>query len=418
MTTTWYLRKLDGTVYGPVALEELSHWASDGRIEPTDSVSSDQVNWLDVSQQSELEMDWTIQLPEGEVYGPVHRMYLAELILEGDIPPEISVRNVRSDDTSTACMVALKALARRPAAESELKEELDQMKADHALVIQDASALQARLESRVAELEESESRLRQQLDEQATGMLAQEAVENELKEMKSRLEVKESELRLLRAEVEALEAKYNEAQRVKDELQRELEARQNDLHSASEKLTASEQSAQQMMADKENEIASVRAELMTQIEKLESRTGELVEQLAEAREQASVSRASATDGGDSAQAEWAQKEEAWQRQRAELEKQIRGLREQLALHSAHMSPSAQAAESKSIPAADANPLARAALTRMRSQTKLGAVDHAPESILRRAAVANKQDRKPPKPKKRNRFPVPGRSPAKMGSAAR
>ena len=42
---SWYLQKNDGETYGPVEMDELQHWAAEGRIAPQDKLSQDNKHW-------------------------------------------------------------------------------------------------------------------------------------------------------------------------------------------------------------------------------------------------------------------------------------------------------------------------------------------------------------------------------------
>lgn len=406
MNNKWYLRKSDDTIYGPVALDELVRWAADGRIDPSDFVSVDQSNWIPVGQQPELEMDWVIRLPEGEEYGPIHQLLLAELILDEDIPPTITVHNAREDVTSTACSVALRALTQQPSAEAELREQLDQMQADHARVIQDATALQQRLEARVEELEQSEANLRSQVEalSEARAKLDEErqATANEDGELKSTLDVKESELRLLRSEVESWETRSQEEQQSKADLQNQLEKQRAELKEVQSQLTASQSALEKVQQENKSAVESARAELTSQIEEMREWARELENELVTARSNSESIQTSKVRPED-----LLAKEQEWERQRAQLENRIQQLQQKLTLQAATAKqPVGAIAESDH--QVDSSPMARAALLRLRSQARAGSVNQAPESALRRAALAGEKQRKPPKPKKRKRFPVPGR----------
>jgi polyhydroxyalkanoate synthesis regulator phasin len=85
---TWYLRKLDNTVYGPVDLDVLKGWAAQGRVHPDDRVSQDNQTWRPAPEISQLHMDWIVDLAEGKPYGPLHLLAIRELIREGTVKPE------------------------------------------------------------------------------------------------------------------------------------------------------------------------------------------------------------------------------------------------------------------------------------------------------------------------------------------
>jgi len=62
---TMYLRKADGTVYGPVELELLVGWAVEGRIGPEDELSEDKEKWVAAVDVQELERFWRVCLQPG-----------------------------------------------------------------------------------------------------------------------------------------------------------------------------------------------------------------------------------------------------------------------------------------------------------------------------------------------------------------
>ena len=53
----WFVKSVDGKVYGPAKISKLVEWAKDGRIEPTGFVSTDRVDWLEACSIDELEMN-------------------------------------------------------------------------------------------------------------------------------------------------------------------------------------------------------------------------------------------------------------------------------------------------------------------------------------------------------------------------
>ena len=87
MNDRWYLRKPDGTVYGPAALEALREWAADGRIAPDDHVSQDEIAWQPAPALAALEMEWVLQLANGDLLGPVHLLALRDA-WQADLVPK------------------------------------------------------------------------------------------------------------------------------------------------------------------------------------------------------------------------------------------------------------------------------------------------------------------------------------------
>jgi hypothetical protein len=93
-TQQWFLRKQeDGTVFGPLAFEQLARWASTAQIAPHDSVSTDQQNWIKAPMLAELGMDWLVEVTSERYYGPTTLGAVFEFMRLGEITPETSVIN-------------------------------------------------------------------------------------------------------------------------------------------------------------------------------------------------------------------------------------------------------------------------------------------------------------------------------------
>lgn len=84
----YFLKKPDGTVYGPVPLEMLQTWAREGRVAPDDLLSKDQELWYPAPTLMDLAMNWLVHLSDGTQYGPIHLMALQELVKEGSLSPD------------------------------------------------------------------------------------------------------------------------------------------------------------------------------------------------------------------------------------------------------------------------------------------------------------------------------------------
>ncbi|MBR2355798.1 MAG: hypothetical protein IKA69_05425 [Kiritimatiellae bacterium] len=82
----WFVKSVDGKVYGPAKISKLVEWAKDGRIEPTGFVSNDRVEWLEACTVDELEMKWLVEVSPGDVFGPFHRELVINLFKNGTVP--------------------------------------------------------------------------------------------------------------------------------------------------------------------------------------------------------------------------------------------------------------------------------------------------------------------------------------------
>ena len=90
---SWYLKTSEGSVYGPVGLEELSDWAGQGRIGPGDMVSQDEKNWVQAETVAGLKLEWMLDAADGSSYGPVHLSAIMDLVTDGVVPPGAGATN-------------------------------------------------------------------------------------------------------------------------------------------------------------------------------------------------------------------------------------------------------------------------------------------------------------------------------------
>ncbi len=107
---SWFLKKTNGTVYGPVELARLQRWAGDGRIAPGDLLSPDQQTWRPASDVPEMDMVWQVELPDGTCYGPIHLLAMGDLIRDGTVLPTARVRNRQTGAEHILSQVLLQAL--------------------------------------------------------------------------------------------------------------------------------------------------------------------------------------------------------------------------------------------------------------------------------------------------------------------
>ena len=156
----WYLRKQDQTIYGPVALAALQDWARWGRVQPDDEVSPDRQVWQRAPALPDLQMEWLIDLGDGERFGPVHVLALAELVREGSVPADVWVQHVSDGRISQLAAVALPAVLAVPPPVPPPDPELARLRA----ALQDSDARIVELVKQAALPPDDEApRLRQAL---------------------------------------------------------------------------------------------------------------------------------------------------------------------------------------------------------------------------------------------------------------
>lgn len=89
----WYLRKQDGSLFGPLTFEQLESWASTAQIAPHDAISTDQINWIKAPMLPELGMDWLVEVTSERYYGPTTLGAIQEFIQLREIDAETYIIN-------------------------------------------------------------------------------------------------------------------------------------------------------------------------------------------------------------------------------------------------------------------------------------------------------------------------------------
>lgn len=90
----WFLSKYeDGSVFGPLAFEQVRRWAATAQVAPHDKLSHDQQTWLKAPMFPELEMDWLVEVTSERYYGPTTLGAVQEFLRLGEIGGETFVIN-------------------------------------------------------------------------------------------------------------------------------------------------------------------------------------------------------------------------------------------------------------------------------------------------------------------------------------
>lgn len=93
-TQSWFLRKHeDGSVFGPLSFDQLSHWASAAQISPHDTLSTDRQTWFKAPMLPQLGMDWLVEITSEQYYGPTTLGTVQEFIRLGEINEQTFVIN-------------------------------------------------------------------------------------------------------------------------------------------------------------------------------------------------------------------------------------------------------------------------------------------------------------------------------------
>jgi len=95
----WHLKKYDdGSVFGPVDVTTLKDWASKGEISPYDMLSRDGVKWMAAPELQDLDMNWIVEFPDGEMYGPTCVPAIRAFLVDGQLTAENTIRNATSGE--------------------------------------------------------------------------------------------------------------------------------------------------------------------------------------------------------------------------------------------------------------------------------------------------------------------------------
>jgi len=100
---SWFLKKANGEIFGPVDLAQLKLWATDGRVAPEDGLSEDQQTWTSAPDLAELAMDWNVTVRENEVYGPLHLLAFRDLLLDGQVSRRSVITHKQTGQTLMLC---------------------------------------------------------------------------------------------------------------------------------------------------------------------------------------------------------------------------------------------------------------------------------------------------------------------------
>lgn len=93
---SWFLRKKDGSEYGPVSLHDLQRWSAQCRLVAGNAVSHDREEWVPVESLPELEMNWRAKRSDGKEYGPFSLSATQELFDHGVLPEDAILTHVES----------------------------------------------------------------------------------------------------------------------------------------------------------------------------------------------------------------------------------------------------------------------------------------------------------------------------------
>ena len=300
----WYLRKEDGTLYGPSDVASLQEWAADGRIAPEDLVSTDGSLWRPAPELAPLGMRWMVELADGQFYGPAHISAFADLIKDGTLTPAARVRTLDTKEQMTLAqaLVLIAEAAPTPAplrpVRSELPAAIPPPSASASLpaaAVPAAAAVPEKMASwqtmaREKDQFEKESAKWRTLYEQAhTRSLELEQRQEEI------ARGRESELLAAQSALEHAEKEIGALKKQQEELARTLPGGEAGMIGAYRELSRNFEILAEQFAGSSEELHAAQEALPSMRKEFEERVRFLEQQLAREREQTDQARRRLSD---------------------------------------------------------------------------------------------------------------------------
>jgi hypothetical protein len=178
----WFLRKYeDGSLFGPIAFEQLAEWASTAQIAPHDSISADGQTWMKAPMLPQLGMDWLVEVTSERYYGPTTLGAIEEFIRLGEIDSQTYIINA-CDGTRRQIHEFPALLEVTPEQAPAPREASEQQLSNQPA----ASGISIDLQDRIRELEQSLREERRAVEESETRYRELERKYNELLASKKR----------------------------------------------------------------------------------------------------------------------------------------------------------------------------------------------------------------------------------------
>ncbi len=398
---THYIKKQDGSIFGPAPLAELRRWAMDGRIAPDDEISADQKTWQSAPGVPELEMHYLIRFSDTESYGPINLHALTDLILDNSVTVDDAVVDVRDRSESRAGQVMLTALlAERATVHEQYRETIDRLEQSLAQERARVAALEKRAaqapapavperagrDIRIKELEQKV----QQLTEERDRLKSRPAPSADDSKARADLEAAVQEQARLR---QTMESEKQQWQKRLDEQSAELKRRADSLAEKVDQIDALKEQVRSLeqpqggVGTREAEWAAREKELQAEIDRLTR----------DAQERARTESEAAVSG---AQDKARKKEQNLAHRIEHLEKE----RRELLADIVRLKESSGREQATGAGPAEPHPVVRAALAQMKAQALSG---HRVASAPRPISVS----RPPPSRHVLPQRPKPGMRPA-------
>ncbi len=242
----WFLRKKDGSEYGPVSLNDLLRWSAQCRIVAGNAVSTDREEWTHVEDIPELEMHWMAHRADGKEYGPFALAAVQELFAHNVLPADAVLANRLTGETKPLSeVIALPGSEDNAGAGEGIEDVEGNGEIEKVGVAEDVGAPDEAEETDEGETPEETEQT--ELQDTETAKPARQKRESEA----LRAQIEQFRQELLEAQTEAAESTEAYQARI-DMLKGKLLAAQNEVQAATARLEALEAErgkSQQQIAD-------------------------------------------------------------------------------------------------------------------------------------------------------------------------
>jgi flagellar motor protein MotB len=153
----WFLRKNDGSEYGPVSLTDLLRWSAQCRLIAGNAVSTDREEWTPVESMPELRMDWIAHRADGKEYGPFALEAVKELFDHDVLPADAILVNRRTGENKPLAEVIAPGVAELDAQEDRSLEPVAHSSGDDSTLLPVLESVAAAEDSGTSGTEQSDA---------------------------------------------------------------------------------------------------------------------------------------------------------------------------------------------------------------------------------------------------------------------
>ena len=289
----WYVRKPDGSVYGPETAAVLLEWAAESRIVSGNEVSRDKKHWIAAEDLPYLQMDWMAESPDGGRYGPFNVLATRELCEHEVLSEDAALKNIKTGEKSSVAeqlksqpgrhqdvLFEESAQAEAPVEASSSKRKRRKKPAEEGVPVAEAGALQQQVEELGTQRKQLEKKVRQQqklLKQQEDALdvvrrdqaQEQEALRNEVEQLREQLDATGEDpsgtaVEQLQEEVRSLTEALRKAQETTARVQGRIDGKEQERRALEDAADKREQELLEQLESLQAETAGLRLQIEEQ----------------------------------------------------------------------------------------------------------------------------------------------------------